>query len=115
MAPTSRCVIIGVRRMADMMLTGRVLSAEEGHDIGLSQYLVAPGTGLEKGIELAKKICRNTFQTNYSIMHALPRIAEANQDHGMFMEAMTVGIAQADEEAKSRLIDFLEKSRTQGS
>jgi hypothetical protein len=42
-------------------------------------------------------------------MHALPRIAEAGQDHGMFMEAMISGIAQADPEAKKRMQSFLDK------
>src|ERR1019366_2246638 len=32
--------LIGVARMADMILTGRVVQAEEGHQIGLAQYLV---------------------------------------------------------------------------
>src|SRR5690242_19285014 len=45
--------LIGAARMADMMLTGRVYDAEEGARIGLSQYLVADGEGLAKGIELA--------------------------------------------------------------
>ena len=35
--------IIGAHRMADMMFTGRVYSAEEGQAIGLSTYLEAPG------------------------------------------------------------------------
>jgi hypothetical protein len=42
-------------------------------------------------------------------MHALPRIAEASQDHGMFMESMIAGIAQADPAAKQRMQDFLQK------
>src|SRR3546814_2970966 len=35
--------LIGVARMMDMMLTGRVYDAAEGHAIGLSQYLVGKG------------------------------------------------------------------------
>jgi len=35
--------IIGAHRMMDLMLTGRIYSAEEGQQIGLSQYLVAAG------------------------------------------------------------------------
>jgi len=38
--------LIGVSRMTDMMLTGRVLDAAEGHAAGLSHYLVEPGQGL---------------------------------------------------------------------
>jgi enoyl-CoA hydratase/carnithine racemase len=40
--------LIGVARMTDMMLTGRVYDALEGQQIGLSQYLVPTGDGLAK-------------------------------------------------------------------
>ena len=48
--------LIGAHRMADMMLTGRVLDAEEGHALGLSHYLTGPGEGLARALELAQKI-----------------------------------------------------------
>nr|WP_238589852.1 crotonase/enoyl-CoA hydratase family protein [Pseudonocardia sp. AL041005-10] len=35
--------LIGVHRMTDMMLTGRVLDADEGHTLGLSHYRTGPG------------------------------------------------------------------------
>ena len=92
-----------------MMLTGRVYSAEEGQQHGISQYLVAPGEGLRKGMELARAIAKNAPMTNFAIMHALPRIAEASQDHGMFMESVMSGIAQSEPEAKKRMQDFLQK------
>ncbi len=41
--------LIGVARMADMMLTGRVYAAEEGARIGFAQYLVGEGEGFDKG------------------------------------------------------------------
>ena len=47
--------LIGVARVQDMMLTGRTLSAEEGHLAGATQYLVEDGKGLEKAMELAAK------------------------------------------------------------
>src|SRR5690606_37620119 len=70
--------LIGVNRMSDLMLTGRVLSAEEGQQIGISTYLTEPGKGLDKAIELAKGIATNAEMTNYSVMHMLPRIADQN-------------------------------------
>jgi enoyl-CoA hydratase/carnithine racemase len=48
--------LIGVGLAQDMMLTGRVLSAEEGQAAGISQYLVDRGKGLVKAIGLATKI-----------------------------------------------------------
>jgi len=101
--------LIGVARMADMMLTGRTYSAEEGQTIGLSTYLVEPGKGLRKGIELAARVAENAPLTNFAVMHALPRIAEMDPASGLAMEALMSSIAQADGEAKARLKAFLEK------
>ena len=101
--------LIGVARMMDMMLTGRTYSAEEGQAMGLSTYLVEPGKGFAKGLELAKHIAGNTPLTNFAVMHALPRIAEIDPASGYAVEALMAAIAQADGEAKTRLKDFLEK------
>jgi (methylthio)acryloyl-CoA hydratase len=101
--------LIGVARMMDMMLTGRTLSAEEGHAIGLTQYLVEDGAGLTKGIELAERIAANAPFTNFAVTHMLPRIARGDPAAGFATEALTAAIAQGDGEAKRRLKDFLEK------
>jgi enoyl-CoA hydratase/carnithine racemase len=101
--------LIGVARMMDMMLTGRTYSAEEGQTIGLTTYLVEPGRGFAKGMELAQRIAANTALTNFAVMQALPRIAEMDPSSGYAVEALMASIAQADAEAKSRLKDFLEK------
>jgi enoyl-CoA hydratase/carnithine racemase len=99
--------LIGMARMADMMFTGRVITAEEGNIIGLSQYLVPDGKGVEKGIELATKICTNTRTTNYGLMHVLPRIVDASQDQALMMESLIAAISQTSVESKERLTDFL--------
>jgi enoyl-CoA hydratase/carnithine racemase len=101
--------IIGVHRMADLMLTGRTYSAEEGQAVGLSTYLTPAGEGLARALELAQKMAGNAPFTNFAIMHALPRIAELGQDAGHLMEALAAGIAQSEPEAKARMKDFLEK------
>jgi enoyl-CoA hydratase/carnithine racemase len=95
--------------MMDMMLTGRTYGAEEGLTMGLSHYLVEPGKGFEKGVEIAKRIAENTLITNYAIMHALPRIADGDRPGGYMMESLMAAIASGSEEAQSRLRDFLEK------
>lgn len=101
--------LIGVARMMDMMLTGRTYDAAEGQSIGLTQYLVDDGTGLDKGLELAARIAGNTQLTNYAIMHVLPRIADSDPASGYLMESLMAAIASGDEEAQVRLRDFLEK------
>jgi len=101
--------LIGTSRMMDMMLTGRSYDAEEGQAIGISHYLVAPGEGLAKGIELAKRIAGNAPMTNFAVTQVLPRIAESDPATGYVTEALISAIAQADDEAKARLKAFLEK------
>ncbi len=101
--------LIGVARMMDMMLTGRTYSAEEGQAMGLTTYLVEPGKGFAKGLELAQRIASNAPLTNFAVMQALPRIAESDPASGYAMEALMSAIAQADPEAKARLREFLEK------
>ncbi len=100
--------LIGVARMADLMLTGRRYDADEGLSIGLSQYLVDDGAGFDRALELATRIAQNAPQTNYAIVQALPRIAETNPREGYFMEAMMAAIAQGTDDAKQRMRAFLE-------
>ena len=100
--------LIGVARMTDMMLTGRVYNAAEGERIGLAQYLVPNGSAFDKAFELATRVAANAPLTNYALMHALPRIAEQPADQGFFTEAMMAAIAQSAPEAKQRVRDFLE-------
>ena len=101
--------LIGLARMADMLLTGRVFPAEEGYKIGLAQYLVEAGAGLGKALELANKIAGNTRMTNFAILHALPRIAETSQDTGLMLEALMSAVAQSAPEAQQRVEQFLNK------
>jgi enoyl-CoA hydratase/carnithine racemase len=100
--------LIGVARVTDMMLTGRTYNGEEGQAIGLSNYLVEPGEGLDTGVELARRIAGNAPLTNFAILHVLPRIAESDPASGFLTEALMAAIAQDDEEAKARLTAFLE-------
>ena len=99
--------LIGVARMTDMMLTGRVYNAEDGERLGFAQYLVGEGQAFDKAMELAERIATNAPLTNYALMHALPRIAEQPADHGFLTEALISAIAQAAPEAKQRVRDFL--------
>jgi enoyl-CoA hydratase/carnithine racemase len=100
--------LIGVARMTDMMLTGRVYNATDGERLGFAQYLVPAGEALAKAIELATRIATNAPLTNYALMHALPRIAEQPADHGLLTEALMSSITQAAPEAKARVRAFLE-------
>jgi enoyl-CoA hydratase/carnithine racemase len=100
--------LVGVARMTDMMLTGRVYNAQDGERAGFAQYLVPAGQALAKAMELAEKIAQNAPTTNFALTHVLPRIADQTADHGLMTEALMAAIAQSAPEAKERVKAFLE-------
>ena len=100
--------LIGVARMQDMMLTGRIYNADDGYTVGLSQYLVEEGQGPGKAMELARKIASNSAMTNYALLHVLPRIHDSSHEQGLMLESLMAAISQGAPEAKERLKLFLD-------
>ncbi|MFL6693581.1 MAG: crotonase/enoyl-CoA hydratase family protein [Ramlibacter sp.] len=100
--------LVGVARMTDMMLTGRVYDAAEGERAGFAQYLVPKGDALARALAIAERVAQNAPLTNYALMHALPRIAEQPADQGYLTEALMSAIVQSAPEAKDRVRAFLE-------
>jgi enoyl-CoA hydratase/carnithine racemase len=101
--------LIGFSRVTEMMLTGRVYTAAEAFQIGLTHYTVAPGTGMAKALELAQRIAGNAELSNFAIMRALPLIAEQPMSHGLMTESLIAAITQSEPEAKQRVEAFLAK------
>lgn len=99
--------LIGTARMVDLMLTGRVYDAEEGHRAGLTQYLVPGDKGLATALDLAGRIAGAAPLTTFAVLQALPRIAEAGPAAGLLLEALMSAIAQGSDEAKTRMQAFL--------
>jgi enoyl-CoA hydratase/carnithine racemase len=100
--------LIGVARMTDLMMTGRVLDAAEGQQLGLTQYLVPDGQALAQALTLAERIATNAPMSNFAVMHALPRIADQSQSEGLFTESLMAAVAESTPEAQDRLRAFLD-------
>jgi len=98
--------LIGSSRMADMMLTGRVLDAATAERIGLVQYLVPEGETPGKAAELASKIVETAPLTVLGVLEALPRIQDMSEDDGLFVESLMAALSQSGPEAARRLADF---------
>ena len=101
--------LMSVARMTDLMLTGRVLAADEGERYNLVQYLVPAGAALDKAKALARTAAGNASLSNYAIINALPRIQDMAQDDGLFVESLVASFTQTSPEAAERLKSFLEK------
>ncbi|HTY68326.1 MAG TPA: crotonase/enoyl-CoA hydratase family protein [Alphaproteobacteria bacterium] len=80
--------LMGYARMADLMLTGRVLTAAEGERANLCQYVVPKGDSLERAKSLAARIAKNAPLTNFYICNGLPRVNDLSHEDGLFMESL---------------------------
>lgn len=101
--------LLGASRMADMMLTGRVLDAAAAERAGLANYLVPAGTAPARAGELAEKMAGMAPLTVLGVLHALPRIQDMSEEDGLFVESLVAALAQTGPEAAARLADFVEK------
>ena len=103
--------IVGYSVMADMMLTGRILSVDEAERLNIARYVVEQGQALAKAKELAARIAQNTPLTNWQITNVLPRVNDLSHDDGLFLEYINTSM-QRPPESMERLRDFVEKRAT---
>jgi enoyl-CoA hydratase/carnithine racemase len=101
--------IIGPGRMCEMMLTGRVIDAEEGQRLGLSHYAVGKGEALAKATELAKRVAENAPMANWAMCTAIGRIDNMATDDGFFVESLTAALTQTSPEVSERIGEFLQR------
>ena len=100
--------LIGMARMADMMLCGRVYNATEAERYNFVQYGVDAGEALSKATSIAQRIAQNAPMTNFAITNALNHIGEMAPQQGLFTESLISSIVQSAPAAKARLTAFLE-------
>jgi enoyl-CoA hydratase/carnithine racemase len=101
--------LMGVARMTDLMLTGRVVSATEAERWNLVQYVVPAGEAREKAHALAVAAASNAALSNYAVINALPRIQDMAKEDGLFVESFISSFTATSPEAEERLRAFLEK------
>lgn len=101
--------IIGSGRMCEMMLTGRILDADEGQRLGLSHYLVGHGEALAKAQQLARRIAENAPMANWAMVTAISRIDNMATDDGFYVESLTAALTQTSPEVAERIGHFLNR------
>lgn len=101
--------IISPGRMCEMMLTGRIMEADEGQRLGLSHYVVNEGESLNKARQLAQRIAENAPMANWAMVSAISRIADMSSDDGLFVESLTAALTQTSPEVVARIGEFLER------
>jgi enoyl-CoA hydratase len=98
---------------ADMLLTGRTLSAEEAYRYGLVGYLTEDGQALGKAKELAERIARNGPVAVQAVLQAL-RETECIPEKDAFPIEARIGMRVfMSEDAKEGPRAFAEKRKPQ--
>lgn len=103
--------VIGPGRMCEMMLTGRILDADEGLQLGLAHYQVGAGESLQKAQELALRIAENAPMANWAMVSAISRIHNMASDDGLFTESLTAALTQTSPEVQERIGEFLQRKQ----
>lgn len=101
--------LMGVARMTDLMLTGRVISAQQAEHWNVVQYVTPEGEALAKATELATSAAGNAELSNYAVINALPRIQDMSAEDGLFLESLMASFTATSPEAEERLQAFLQK------
>jgi enoyl-CoA hydratase/carnithine racemase len=99
--------LIGAARMMDLMLTGRIFSADEGQQLGISTYLVEPGEADARALAIAHQVASVPPLSVFGILHAVPRNAEGDTATGYLLEALMAAAAAGDPAAQERVAAFL--------
>lgn len=96
---------------ADMLLTGRTITAEEAHRYGLIGYVTPDGQALDKALEIATRIARNGPVAVQAILRALRETECLPEKEALPIEA-TIGMRVfASEDAKEGPRAFAEKRK----
>jgi (methylthio)acryloyl-CoA hydratase len=103
--------LIGVGRMTELMLTGRIVDADQGERIGLIHQLVENGTADRIAMETAQTIAANAPLVNYLIVQGLPRIADMSAADGLFVESLAASLSHASPHAHAGIQEFLNRRR----
>ena len=96
---------------ADLLLTGRHITAPEAKELGLIGHLVPDGTALDKAREIADLICANGPLAVQAVLRTI-RDSEGKHEDECWAEDAKVGLAVfASEDAKEGPKAFMERRK----
>lgn len=100
---------VGKAKAMDMILTGRMMSAEEAESCGLVSRIVADGELLEEAIRAAQKIADYSLPSVMLAKEAVNRAYETSLEEGLRFERRAFHSTFALEDQKEGMTAFIEK------
>lgn len=101
--------IIGMGRALELIITGRVIDADEAHRIGLVNEIVATGAGLSRALELAHAIAELPQPALRSDKEAAVRGFGLDLKAGLTIEAQCFNRSIKDQATREGLRRFRER------
>lgn len=103
--------IVGKAVAMDMILTGRVLSAEEAKTMGLVSRVVAAGRQVEEAIALGKAIAASSRPIVMLAKEAVNKAYETHLAEGIYVERRLLYATFATEDRREGMNAFAEKRK----
>jgi enoyl-CoA hydratase len=96
-----------------VILTGRMLSADEAHDFGLVARVVAKEAWLDEAKRVAHQIAAKSPIAARLAKEAVDKAFEVPLSAGLELERRSFYVARASEDASEGLTAFVEKRKPQ--
>ncbi|HVZ45780.1 MAG TPA: enoyl-CoA hydratase-related protein [Ramlibacter sp.] len=104
--------LVGRARAAELMLTARVLDAQQALDWGLVSYVTdTPALALERAVAVATEVAQYSPVAYRSIQRCIAAAGDVVDERGMSVEAAEVREVLASEDSKEGVAAFVEKRR----
>ena len=101
--------LVGAGRALDLLLTGRLITAQEAHSIGLVNRLVKDGTALEEAISLARQLASLSAPALEATLEAVRMGLREGFERGQEIEATRFGLLCQNQDWQEGTRAFLEK------
>ena len=103
--------LLGARRTAELMMTNRVLSAQEALDWGLVNRVVEDDRVHEEADALARTLAAGPTEAYGAVKRLLLESSQNGIETQMELEAQAIAAAARTEDARGAIQDFVEKRR----
>lgn len=103
--------LVGRARAAELILTGKIIDAEEAYRIGLVNKVVPAGRLMEECREWAGTLCEKSPVAMKYALRAINEGLEVDLATGLKIEGLCLGACFASKDSKEGLNAFLEKRK----
>jgi enoyl-CoA hydratase len=103
--------LVGKGRALDLVLTGRIIPAEEAREMGLVSQVVPPEALPDTAMALARSLMEKGPLALRYTMEAVHRGLETGLDDALALEAHLFGLCAGTQDMKEGLGAFLEKRK----